>query len=159
MRILLLSLLMAGPAVAEPFYVGGQVGQAYVDSIYGDASALAYGGLVGYQLNPHIALEASYQDLSGGHTVDLDAIASQPLPYNLEVYGKVGVSFLGIDQAVQVGRHHKSPPFDYSQDCINYGGGIGYSWQRFRGRLGIEWISADGLSILRVSTFSLAVKF
>jgi hypothetical protein len=162
---ILLAILLTSPAFAHNFYVGGEVGQAYVDSILGDAQALAYGGFAGWQVNKHVALEAAYRDLSGGHTVDLDAVVSQdlstvtPLPKCLEIFGRLGVSFLGIDQAIKTGRHHKSPPFDYSQDCLNFGGGVGYTTGPIRTRLGLEWISADGLSILRVATVAVAVKF
>lgn len=164
MRALLLCLLPVF-CQAEPFYVGGAVGQ--VDA---GQTALDYGFFLGWQADSHFAVEAGYLDLNHGDTVNLDLVASQPLDSLLpvtkgvEVYGKVGVSFLSLDvPAASRGKHgHHSTPaptLDANQDCLNYGFGLGYNVNRLRVRAGMEWITPDGLSALRVSNLSFAVKF
>lgn len=108
--VVLLSAVVAAPAFAADagFYVGGTLGNGKPNVTPTTGVALSktsefiYGGLVGYQYNKNLAVEAQFTgvgkatDVAGNTTkadaLSLTAVGLLPLNDNFELLGKLGVA-------------------------------------------------------------------
>lgn len=144
-KILIMAALISGvtsqPVFADSgYYLGGSVGQAKADYpadvgfLVVDDSDTSWKVFAGYNINPNIAVEFSYQDLGeteaavgniplylGGETLSLSLLGKLPLGEKAQVFAKVG--YVRIDADIY------SPGFDTFADNesdVLYGVGVSY---------------------------------
>lgn len=102
---LILSVAVATPAFAEGgFYIGGTLGRASTQNFGAVAltntSASVYGGLVGYQFDQNLGIEAGFTGagkfsnatMSGkGDVFTASVIGTLPVSDSFSIYGKLGI--------------------------------------------------------------------
>ena len=156
------------PSVADSWYAGGSLGQAFVDeTINGidlDADSTTLRVFAGYEFNDHVSLEASYLDLGtfrdsvdvAGTRVPIAADADGfsfavlgrlPLSDALALRGKAGVFFW--DGQSRVGDVIETDP---SEQNAFFGVGVGYELaDRVGVFLDLEHYDLDGAEPLLLS--------
>lgn len=169
--IALLLSAAAGPGsamAAGDWYVGGALGQAYVDenidNIQLDADSTTFRVFTGYAFNDYFALEASYLDFGtfkdtvdvSGVPVDVSAdadgfsfaaVGSLPLSEQLSLRGKAGVFFWDGQSTVN-GITENDP----SDQNAFVGAGLGYALsERAKLFLDLEYYDLDGAEPLLAS--------
>lgn len=164
-------------ALAEPgFYVGAELGQGSVDSdkrgldnsliaAFGDLGlavvnatsevsedAFTYGLVIGYQILPYLAVEASYIDAGAFEykargtvtdgisavdaRLDLEGTAKGPTLSALAIlplgawsaYGRAGVFFADIDYEISASAAGESASLDDSSSSENFLWGVGFGY-------------------------------
>jgi OOP family OmpA-OmpF porin len=133
-----LAACAASSYAAEPgsVYAGVDAGTTRLD---GNSTKSSYGGFLGYQVLPNIAIEGAYRDL--GHTdlygvrdktgqYSLSLVGSYPVTEALSLYGRLGVSRIshagGFDIYNGLGEKYK---LDYRVNKARLLPGIGASYK------------------------------
>lgn len=99
-------VVSTGTAIAadsNPFYAGVDLGSTKVDNLGGRKTG--FGGFVGYQFNPNLAVEGGYRRLASytisGVDVDLNqahasVVGTAPLGNGFSVYGRLGYNKINV---------------------------------------------------------------
>jgi OmpA-OmpF porin, OOP family len=187
LRIILLAAasLVAVPAAAQSFYVGGHFGQATVDDfcdgLFGsgvscDDSDTMWRIVGGFQANRHLAVEVAYTNLGevgvrgpGGEvtveatTLEFVAVGAVPLTDRVALYGKAGL-YRG-DTEARADTVIVSGTFSETNTDLTFGAGLAFSvadnvtlrgeWQRYTDVGGGEIGEAD----IDVVSLGVLVRF
>ena len=123
---------------AENFYIGLGVGVAQIseDFILIDDSSTAYKALIGYELNDHVSLEASFvtlddyeaynpfvvdtqQAVADGRGLNAAAVLTMPLTHRFGLSARVGVLFWNADS--------ESATIESNGSDLSFGLGLNFS--------------------------------
>lgn len=104
----LLSAVIAAPAIAADAYIGANAGQNKMD-FSGLKASTAYSVFGGYSFNEYIAAELAYvdfgsADIDGGGTVkgsavSINAVGSFPLGRDFSLFAKLGYASTKVESA------------------------------------------------------------
>jgi len=174
--MVIVGALASGAALADNgWYVGGSIGQAYiderVDTIQLEADSTTFRIFGGYAFGDHIALEASYLDLGtfrdtvdvGGVPVNVSAdadgfsiagVGRLPLSERWSLRGKAGLFFW--DGQSTVNGITENDPGDQNAFV---GAGLGYDLSEKAGLfLDVEYYDLDGVEPL-LATVGFSFRF
>lgn len=175
---LLCGLAMTGTALARDtgVYIGGSVGQSFVENDFGDIEGdddfefdsddIAYRGFLGFRPIPYFAVEGGWRDfgtpddsIADGTNVEADITAWDVfgvvfLPIGpIDLFGKAGVGFWDAEFS---GRNFN---VDETGEDFMWGGGIGLRLGRFGTRVEWEQLETDFPDTLGVLSLGFTVMF
>jgi OOP family OmpA-OmpF porin len=135
------------------FYGGIDIGSTKIDDMSDRQSS--FGGFIGYQVNPNVAVEAGYRRLADFDNITLDqthasVIGILPLQNKFNVYGRLGYNH------VQAKASYSNVSVSDSTSGVLYGVGVGYDFTpTITARLEAQKPSSDSSNI----GASLSLKF
>ncbi|QGZ39563.1 putative outer membrane protein [Pseudoduganella flava] len=146
-----LALMASSSFAAAPtgFYIGGDVGGTKIDDF--DSTKKAIGAFAGYGINQNVAVELGYRQHGDfeyygtevkAKQTHLSVIGSFPLNNQLDVYGRLGASYLKVEADY---RGYKS---DDSDTKVLYGIGLNMSFTpNIFGRVEVQKMSSDSTTL------------